>query len=61
MPIINYASKEIQFKIVYYGPALGGKTTNLAYIHSRISPAHRGDLVSLATAADRTLFLIFCH
>src|SRR5271154_6982608 len=59
MPIINYASKEIQFKIVYYGPALGGKTTNLAYIHSRISPAHRGDLVSLSTAADRTLFFDF--
>ena len=59
MPIINYASKEIQFKIVYYGPALGGKTTNLAYIHSRISPSHRGDLVSLATAADRTLFFDF--
>src|ERR1700744_3106618 len=59
MPIINYASKEIQFKIVYYGPALGGITTNLAYIHSRISPTHRGDLVSLATAADRTLFFDF--
>jgi len=59
MPTINYANKEIQFKIVYYGPALGGKTTNLAYIHSRISPAHRGDLVSLATAADRTLFFDF--
>jgi signal recognition particle receptor subunit beta len=59
MPIINYASREIQFKIVYYGPALGGKTTSLAYIHSRISPAHRGDLVSLATAADRTLFFDF--
>src|SRR6201990_450574 len=59
MPIINYASKEIQFKIVYYGPALGGKTTNLAYIHSRIAPGHRGDLVSLATAADRTLFFDF--
>jgi mutual gliding-motility protein MglA len=59
MPIINYASKEIQFKIVYYGPALGGKTSNLAYIHSRLAPAHRGDLVSLATAADRTLFFDF--
>jgi len=44
MPTINYASKEIQFKIVYYGPALSGKTTNLVYIHSRIAPAHRGDL-----------------
>ncbi|MFQ3578481.1 MAG: GTPase domain-containing protein [Verrucomicrobiia bacterium] len=59
MSIINYASKEIQFKIVYYGPALCGKTTNLAYIHSRIDPGHRGDLVSLATAADRTLFFDF--
>jgi mutual gliding-motility protein MglA len=56
MPIINYARKEIQFKVVYYGPALGGKTSNLIYIHSRLSPANRGDLVSLATAADRTLF-----
>ncbi|HEY6840528.1 MAG TPA: GTPase domain-containing protein [Chthoniobacterales bacterium] len=59
MPTINYASKEIQFKIVYYGPALSGKTTNLVYIHSRIAPAHRGDLISLATAADRTLFFDF--
>jgi len=59
MPIINYARKEIQFKVVYYGPALGGKTSNLVYIHSRISPAHRGDLVSLATATDRTLFFDF--
>ena len=59
MPIINYASKEIQFKVVYYGPALCGKTTNLAYIHSRIPEAHRVDLVSLATAADRTLFFDF--
>jgi hypothetical protein len=59
MPIINYASKEIQFKIVYYGPALCGKTTNLQYIHSRISPSYRGELISLATAADRTLFFDF--
>jgi hypothetical protein len=59
MSIINYASKEIQFKIVYYGPALCGKTTNLSYIHSQINPDHRGDLVSLATAADRTLFFDF--
>jgi len=59
MPIINYASKEIQFKIVYYGPALGGKTTTIAYIHSRLPAAFRGDLVSLATAADRTLFFDF--
>ena len=59
MSIINYASREIQFKIVYYGQALCGKTTNLGYIHERISPANRGDLVSLATAADRTLFFDF--
>src|ERR1700736_3008615 len=59
MSIINYASKEIQFKIVYYGPALCGKTTTLIYIHSRLSPNHRGDLISLATAADRTLFFDF--
>ena len=48
MSIINYASREIQFKIVYYGPALCGKTTNLGYIHKRINPENRGDLVSLA-------------
>jgi hypothetical protein len=59
MSIINYASKEIQFKIVFYGPALCGKTTNLSYIHSQINPDNRGDLVSLATAADRTLFFDF--
>ena len=59
MSIINYASREIQFKIVYYGPALCGKTTNLAYIHEQISPSNRGDLVSLATASDRTLFFDF--
>ena len=59
MSIINYASREIQFKIVYYGPALCGKTTNLGYIHQRINPENRGDLVSLATAADRTLFFDF--
>jgi len=59
MSIINYASREIQFKIVYYGPALCGKTTNLGYIHQRINPQNRGDLISLATASDRTLFFDF--
>src|SRR5947207_14629479 len=59
MSIINYASREIQFKIVYYGPALCGKTPNLGYIHKRINPENRGDLVSLATASDRTLFFDF--
>ena len=59
MSIINYASREIQFKIVYYGPALCGKTTNLQYIHQRINSQNRGELISLATAADRTLFFDF--
>src|SRR5271167_3558508 len=59
MSIINYVNKEIQFKIVYYGPALCGKTTNLTYIHSQVAGAHKGELVSLATAADRTLFFDF--
>lgn len=59
MSIINYGSKEIQFKIVYYGPALCGKTTNLMYIHSQVAPENKGELVSLATAADRTLFFDF--
>jgi signal recognition particle receptor subunit beta len=59
MSIINYANKEIQFKIVFYGPALCGKTTNLAYIHTQVHDTHKGELVSLATAADRTLFFDF--
>jgi mutual gliding-motility protein MglA len=59
MSIIDYANKQIQFKIVYYGPALCGKTTNLAYIHSQVAPENKGELVSLATAADRTLFFDF--
>src|SRR6059036_1201178 len=59
MAIINYANKEVQFKIVYYGPALCGKTTNLAYIHSQVNDVNKGELVSLATAADRTLFFDF--
>src|SRR5215510_8239174 len=59
MAIINYANKEVQFKVVYYGPALCGKTTNLAYIHSQVNDVNKGELVSLATAADRTLFFDF--
>ncbi|HUK84176.1 MAG TPA: GTPase domain-containing protein [Verrucomicrobiae bacterium] len=59
MAIINYANKEVQFKIVYYGPALCGKTTNLAYVHSQVNEVNKGELVSLATAADRTLFFDF--
>ena len=59
MAIINQATKELQVKIVYYGPALCGKTTNLNYIHQRINPLNRGDIVSLATATERTLFFDF--
>src|ERR1700720_4674227 len=59
MASIHYASREIQFKIVCYGPAVCGKTTNLNYIHQRIKPQNRGDRVSLATAAERTLFFDF--
>jgi signal recognition particle receptor subunit beta len=59
MAIINYSSREIQFKIVYYGPALCGKTSNLIYIHQQVNRESKGDLVSLATAADRTLFFDF--
>ena len=59
MSIINYANKEVQFKIVFYGPALCGKTTNLAYIHGQVEDTNKGELVSLATAADRTLFFDF--
>ncbi len=59
MSLINYATKEITLKIVYYGPALSGKTTNLQYLHSVLDPAHTGKLVSLATEADRTLFFDF--
>lgn len=59
MSIINYANKEVQFKLVYYGPALCGKTTNLAHVHSQVNDTSKGELVSLATAADRTLFFDF--
>jgi len=56
MPRIHHAQQEIQFKVVYYGPGLGGKTTNLEQIHKRSNPAHRGKLVSLTTESERTLF-----
>lgn len=59
MPTINRAFKEISCKIVYYGPGLGGKTTNLQVVHKQIPAKHRGDLVSLATEQDRTLFFDF--
>lgn len=59
MSAINYASKEIYFKIVYYGPGLCGKTTNIQYIHKSLPSSNRGNLVTLATEADRTLFFDF--
>lgn len=59
MSMINYASREINCKIVYYGPGLGGKTTNLEHIYGKVSPDARGKLISLATETERTLFFDF--
>lgn len=59
MTFINYASREINCKIVYYGPGLCGKTTNLQYIYDSTAPSSRGKLISLATETDRTLFFDF--
>jgi len=61
MAIINQATKELQVKIVYYGPALGGKTTNLVQVHDHVQTANgqKSKLVSLATSSDRTLFFDF--
>lgn len=59
LTFINYASREINCKIVYYGPGLGGKTTNLQYIYDTTAPQAKGKLISLATETDRTLFFDF--
>lgn len=59
MALVNYAAREINCKIVYYGTGLGGKTTNLKYIHSQLAPSTRGELISLATETERTLFFDF--
>ena len=59
MVLFNYGSKEITAKVVFYGPGLGGKTTNLQYIHEKMNPETRGKLLSLATESDRTLFFDF--
>jgi signal recognition particle receptor subunit beta len=59
MVSINYAFKEIWCKIVFYGPGLSGKTTNLQYVHQKIPPQTKGELISLATDQDRTLFFDF--
>jgi len=59
MAVFNYAKKEIDAKIVYYGPAISGKTTNLQFVHGHLKPDQRGKMVSLATNEDRTLFFDF--
>jgi signal recognition particle receptor subunit beta len=59
MALFNYATKEITLKIVYYGPGLSGKTTNLQHLHAVMNPETKGKLLSLSTEADRTLFFDF--
>lgn len=59
MSFINYMAREINCKIVYYGPGLCGKTTNLLYIYERTNPEAKGKMISLATETDRTLFFDF--
>ena len=59
MALINHRAHEVHFKIVYYGPGLGGKTTNLQLLHDRLPPERRGRLISIATDHERTLFFDF--
>ncbi len=59
MALINVAAREIHCKIVYYGPGMSGKTTNLQYIHQQVPQATKGDLLSIATETERTLFFDF--
>jgi len=59
MSFINYSSREINCKLVYYGPGLCGKTTNLQYIYNKTNPAAKGKMISLATETERTLFFDF--
>lgn len=56
MPVIDYEHREVGCKVVYYGPAMSGKTTNLQCLHERVAEAFRGQLISFATAADRTIY-----
>ncbi len=56
MPLVNHSRRELHVKLVYYGPGLGGKTTNLEFIHGHTRPENRGKLISLQTEAERTLF-----
>jgi signal recognition particle receptor subunit beta len=59
MVLVNYAGKEINAKLVYYGPGLSGKTTNLEYIYTSVPASHRGKMVSMKTKTERTLFFDF--
>ena len=59
MSFINYSSREINLKVVYYGPGLCGKTTNLSYIYSHVPDDSKGKMISLATETERTLFFDF--
>ena len=59
MSLINYSSREINCKIVYYGPGLCGKTTNIQYVYQKVAPETKGKLITLATEMDRTLFFDF--
>lgn len=59
MPMTNYAGREVNCKILYCGPGLGGKTTNIEYVHRRVDPRNRGKLISLATRQGSTLLFDF--
>ena len=59
MPLVNFAAREINYKVVYYGCGLCGKTTNIQYIHRKVNPEARGKLVSIATEEERTLYFDF--
>jgi signal recognition particle receptor subunit beta len=59
MSLINYSSREINCKIVYYGPGLCGKTTNIQHVYNKVDPGTKGKLITLATEMDRTLFFDF--
>src|SRR3954463_7365806 len=59
MSTVNVMAKEVAAKVVFYGPGLSGKTTTLKRVYDSVKPAHRGELMSLPTEADRTLFFDF--